>query len=70
MRTKGFNKSQPLGPGRSTYGVAAPPGDSEAIRHAREWLAHVEAGRIGKRIPTDPEIIARRERNERIILGK
>ncbi len=62
--------SQPLPAGRSTYGVASPPGDSEAIRHAREWLAHVDAGRIGKRLETDPEIIARRERNERIVLGK
>ncbi|QUL38371.1 hypothetical protein [Erythrobacter sp. JK5] len=60
----------PLPPGRAAFGVASPPGDSDGLRHAREWLAHVEAGRIGQRLGTDPEIVARRERNERIILGK
>ncbi len=62
--------SQPLPPGRASFGVASPPGDCDGLRHAREWLAHVEAGRIGKRVEPDPEIVARRERNERIVLGK
>ena len=65
-----YDPAQPLPPGRATFGVASPPGDSDGLRHAREWLAHVEAGRIGKRVEPDPDIVARRERNEQIILGK
>ena len=45
------------------------PTDRALPPHAREWLAHVEAGRIGNLAPASPEVIARRIKNERVLRG-
>lgn len=34
----------------------------DAVRHVAAWQAHVDAGRIGNRIPVSPEIAANRDR--------
>ncbi|WP_380778208.1 hypothetical protein [Sphingomonas sp. R86520] len=34
----------------------------DAVRHVLAWQAHVDAGRIGTRIPVSPEIAANRDR--------
>ena len=34
-----------------------------------EWLAHVEAGRIGTRVKQSPEILRRHVQNELVVLG-
>lgn len=34
----------------------------DAVRHVIAWQAHVDAGRIGTRIPVSPEIAANRDR--------
>ena len=45
---------------------------SEDPRHAHPaaavWRAHVEAARIGQRLPVDPEIAANRERTEALLV--
>ena len=33
----------------------------EEVRHVLAWMAHVDAGRIGHRIPVSPEIAANRD---------
>jgi len=34
---------------------------AEEVRHVLAWMAHVDAGRIGHRIPVSPEIAANRD---------
>ena len=34
----------------------------DAVRHVVAWQAHVDAGRIGTRMPVSPEIAANRDR--------
>ena len=34
----------------------------DTVRHVMAWQAHVDAGRIGTRIPVSPEIAANRDR--------
>ncbi len=34
---------------------------AEEVRHVLAWMAHVDAGRIGQRIPVSPEIAANRD---------
>ena len=34
----------------------------DAVRHVMAWQAHVDAGRIGNRLPVSPEIAANRDR--------
>ncbi|MGU3392246.1 hypothetical protein [Sphingomonas sp. M1A8_2b] len=34
----------------------------DAARHVLAWQAHIDAGRIGHRIPVSPEIAANRDR--------
>ncbi|TRD12307.1 hypothetical protein FGU71_10825 [Erythrobacter insulae] len=49
----------------------APPApfDFFALTHADQWLAHVQAGRIGNRIPATPEQLEQHAHNERVLLG-
>ncbi|MCK0127994.1 hypothetical protein [Erythrobacter sp. F6033] len=46
------------------------PFDFFALPHADQWLAHVRAGHIGKRISATPEQLEQHAHNERVLLGK
>ncbi len=47
------------------------PTDEDQLRHARDWLSHIDAGRIGDNPPPpSPETIVRRLRNEAVVLGR
>ncbi|MEG3082808.1 hypothetical protein U1707_04075 [Sphingomonas sp. PB2P12] len=41
---------------------AIPDDLPDAVRHVVAWQAHVDAGRIGNRMPVSPEIAANRDR--------
>lgn len=69
MTFRTYSPSQPLPPGRPPMGWQHHRGDGDAIAHARGWLAHVEAGRIGNNPPTPPEVAANRARNEEVLRG-
>lgn len=45
------------------------PGDRGPYNHAREWQAHVEAGRIGRKVDPGAEHLIRYLRNEEVVLG-
>ena len=47
----------------NTHIVPTVPCREEAERHFREWLGHVEAGRIGNNPPTPPAVAAIRDAN-------
>ena len=61
-------------PPTPTSSAAPPPADTpprephipdtlcDEARHILAWAAHVDAGRIGTRIPVSPEIAANRDR--------
>lgn len=40
----------------------APPHTDSDIAHARAWQSHLDAGRIGTRAPTPPQVAANRAR--------
>ena len=46
------------------------PTDENQLRHARDWLSHVNCGRIGAATPPpSPETVASWERMEAVVLG-
>ena len=47
---------------RPRYEPPIPDHLPDAVRHVMAWQAHVDAGRIGTRIPVSPEIAANRDR--------
>lgn len=53
----------------STPGLTHPVPADQADTQAR-WKAHLDAGRIGRRLPVDPAIAAIRDANEAILLGR
>ena len=54
---------------RASLGSAFDPVQSADSHPAREWLAHVEAGRIGKRPKMTREHLRTHVRNELLVLG-
>ncbi len=46
------------------------PGDPEPRNHARDWLSHVEAGRIGSGAASTARHLRRHVRNELMVLGR
>ena len=43
------------------------PPEADAIAHARRWQTHVDAGRIGTRLPVDPAIAVNTARTAAIL---
>ncbi|MEO1967494.1 MAG: hypothetical protein ABGW87_02110 [Sphingomonadaceae bacterium] len=54
---------------RASLGSAFGPGQGDNSDPAREWLAHVEAGRIGRRPKMTREHLRTHVRNELLVLG-
>ena len=48
----------------------AAPGNSEPLRHAQDWLDHVQASRIATNPGTTSAQLARHIRNELLVLGE
>lgn len=63
-----YNSAKPLPCAPPGYGAGtlSPSGSGEQNHPARDWLAHVEAGRIGAKAAADPAVIAQREANARL----
>lgn len=67
MPSRPVGHTAPPSLSRPQLGCNDAPGDRDAIRHARGWLAHLEAGRIGNNPSCPPEVAARREANEAVV---
>ncbi len=55
--------SLPTSLARRSIPLGAATHDTD-LEHARAWQSHLDAGRIGTRLPTPPEIAANRARTE------
>ena len=64
-----YDPTKPPPRERPMLGWHGPVNDDTMPSHQREWLSHVEAGRIGGNPPSDPALRARVLRNERVLLG-
>lgn len=51
----------------SPDGALTAPVEFDTLEAALRWQAHVDAGRIGKRRPARPDILANRARTEAIL---
>lgn len=52
-----------------TPGLTHPASADQLDTQAR-WQAHVDAGRVGRRLPVDPAVAAIRHADEAILLGR